>query len=321
MSFKNWSTGFLIFIIGILPAVAFQPKDNTINFIVGFPPGGGTDLVLKPYIQGIEKRGYKVTVEYKPGAGGQLAFSKYVKDLSVDESTLMVFSSQGLALNAILPADQKTLQEGWNIDSIGLVTDFARSPFVLITSKQSGLDSWEKFVQSLKNSNGEIKKNGIGSEPTKLISNYFKTLLGDDGKSIKNINYKGMAPVVTDILGGHIDFAFAPVGLVVGHHEAGNLNIIAVTGAERHPKLTKIPAVAETFKDFDFNAIWGIVLKSSSSIEAIQFYNKLFKEIAADPEIKEILLQREAMITVKEMGPAEMKRKYFLLKNIYLKSQ
>jgi tripartite-type tricarboxylate transporter receptor subunit TctC len=314
-------TFFVCLFSGLAHAAGFAPKDNTINFIVGFPPGGGTDLVLKPYIQGIEKRGYKVLVDYKPGAGGQLAFSKYVKDVAVDDSTLMVFSSQGLALNAVLPADQKTLQEGWNIDSIGLVTDFARSPFVLITSKQSGLDSWEKFTQSLKNSNSEIKKNGIGSEPTKLISNYFKTLLGDDGKSIKNVNYKGMAPVVTDILGGHIDFAFAPIGLVVGHHEAGNLNIIAVTSAERHPKLNKIPAVAEMFKDFDFNAIWGIILKSSSSSEAIQFYNKLFKEVATDPEIKEILLQRQAMITVKEMGPAEMKRKYFLLKEIYLKSQ
>lgn len=314
-------TFFVCLFSGLVHAAGFAPTDNTINFIVGFPPGGGTDLVLKPYIQGIEKRGYKVLVNYKPGAGGQLAFSKYVKDVAVDDSTLLVVGSQGLALNAVLPADQKTLQEGWNIDSIGLVTDFARSPFVLITSKHSGLDSWQKFAQNLKNSNSVIKKNGIGSEPTKLISNYFKTLLGADGKSIKNVNYKGMAPVVTDILGGHIDFAFAPIGLVVGHYEAGNLNIIGVTSAERHPKLNKIPAVAEMFKDFDFHANWGIILKSSSSSEAIQFYNKLFKEVATDPEIKEILLQRQAMITEKEMGPAEMQRKYFLLKEIYLKSQ
>lgn len=314
-------TFFVCVFSGLVHAAGFTPKDNTINFVVGFPPGGGTDLVLKPYIQGIEKRGYKVTVDYRPGAGGQLAFSKYIKDADIDDSTLMVFSSQGLALNAILPEDQKTLQEGWNIESIGLITDFARSPFVLVTSKQSGLDNWEKFIQSLKNFDSEVKRNGIGSEPTKLISNYFKTLLSNNEKSIKNINYKGMAPVVNDILGGHIDFAFAPVGLVIKHHEAGNLNIIATTGADRHPKLTKIPTVSETFKGFDFNAIWGVILKSSKSSDAIEFYNKLFKDVALDPEVKDILLQREAMISVKEMGPSEMKRKYFSLKEIYLKSQ
>lgn len=210
-----------------------------VRLVVGFAAGGGTDLVARAIGPRLaDALGQPFVVENKPGASG-LVSGELVAKAPPDGYTILVTAAGILTiapnLSATPPFDPLK-----DFEHIALIVT---SPFVLVTNPSVPAKTLVEFNALAKARPASINfgSAGIGGAPH-LAGELYKRLAGVD---IVHVPYKGLAPALTDLLGGQIQAVFADVNLVLKHVEAGKLKALAVTGSRRFSVLPDVPTVAE----------------------------------------------------------------------------
>ena len=224
---------------------AQQLPYGSIRILVGFAPGGTTDIAARLIAAEIsEASGRTIIVENKPGASGRIV-AEALKNATPDGTTLMLVP---IVVPVIAPLVWKDL-------SYDPAKDFA--PITHVAGYQYaffvGLDHPARTMQELVAwMKAHPKQANFGTPGAGSLPHFLGMMIGKAaGIDMVHVAYKGIAPLATDLMGGRIPAAVDALSDVLELHRAGNLRIIATSGAKRSPLLPNVP----TFKEQGFPAI------------------------------------------------------------------
>jgi tripartite-type tricarboxylate transporter receptor subunit TctC len=284
---------------------AAQPSDypnRAVNFIVPFAPGGVTSLFARVLGSKLEQRlGKPFVVENRPGGGGVLAATAVAR-AAPDGYTIMMASSTVLAINVTvrknLPYDPRK-----ELTPIALL---ARVPFVLVVNPSLPIQSVADLVKLAKEKPGQLSYGTPGPGTFHhLNAEMFKGIFGLD---LVHIPYKGSAPALNDLVGGHIQMMFCDVPPAMSLIEAGKIRALGVTTKERVPAVPAIPPLAEVGVPGYDTASWHTVTTTANVPKPI--VDKLaanIRDIMGDASVTEALVKDGALPQVSP-SPDEMKR-------------
>ncbi len=266
---------------GAVCAQAYPSK--AVHVIISFPPGSSTDIVGRIITQKLsEYWGQPVPTENRGGAGGTIAAAAVAK-AAPDGYTLLIDSSAhsvSPAIYAKLPFD--TLKDFVEIAPL------AGQPNVLVTLPGSKIKSVADLVADAKANPGRINfaSAGIGSG-THLNLEKFKLVTGVD---VTHIPYKGTTEVVTDLLGGRVEYYFAPISAALSNIRDGKLRAIAVSSAKRSGSLPDVPTVAESgVPGFEFTLWFGVWGPAGMPADVVDKISKDVNRALADPGVRDRL--------------------------------
>jgi tripartite-type tricarboxylate transporter receptor subunit TctC len=245
-----------------------------VRWIVGFPPGGSSDIVARiiaPWLS--ERLGQQVVVENKPGAGTNLA-AQAVVNAPPDGHTLL-FVTPVNAINA-------TLYGGLSFDftrDIAPVAGIVSVPFVLVVNPAVPAKNVAELIDYAKANPGKVNmaSAGVGSVPH-MAGELFKLMTGVD---MLHVPYRGSAPALTDLIAGHVQVMFDAMPASLPLIRSGSLRPLAVTTPARSATLPDLPTVAETVPGYDTSSWYGIGAPTETPFGIIE---RLNREIAAGLE-------------------------------------
>lgn len=233
-------------------ALADYP-DKPIRMIIGYPPGGGADNLMRPIGDRLSKiLGQPIVMEYRAGAGGVIA-ADLVAHAPPDGYTLHITDSGPMT---IVPNLRKT---GYNpLTDFTPVSMVGGGGTVIVVPPGSPATDVKSLIELMKQkpdtwSYGTSGIGGVGH----LAGEQFKAAAG---VKIKHIPYKGGAPAIVELMGGHLPVLFSSLGSAAAHIKAGRLVPLAVTSATRSSMFPDTPTLAESgFPGFDASIWFGIV--------------------------------------------------------------
>ena len=256
-----------------LPALAQDWPNKPIRLIVPFPPGAGADISARIVAEALGPRlGQPVVVENRAGAGGAVGMD-YVAKAPADGYTIGWPSADPMTM---LPAVKPTL--AYKVpEDFSYIAKFVETGLSFVISSNVPAKTMAEFVAYAKANPGKLRygTSGVGG------ASHLATLLFERHAGVKmnHIPYKGVAPALTDLLGGHVDMVFITPATI--SPQAGNekLRILAVTSPARHPKLPNVPTMNEVNLPGVGFASWYGIVGQAALPAAIQ--DRLLKESRA----------------------------------------
>jgi len=269
---------------GALPVLLRMAKaqaypSRPVHIIVGFAPGGGTDIMARLIGSWLSDRlGQQVLVENRPGAGTNIATEAVVR-APADGYTLLLACLPN-AFNATLYNNLK-----FNfVRDIAPVASIARDTFLVVVNPAVPAQALPEFIAYARANPGRINmaSAGIGSG-NHVFGELFKSMIGVD---LVHVPYRGAAPALVDLLGGKTQVMFAPASISVEHIRAGQLRALAVMTATRSPQLPDLPAVAEFVPGYEASYWTGLGAPRNTPAEIVDRLNREVNAGLADPTIK-----------------------------------
>ena len=259
---------------------------RTITLVVGFAPGGATDLSARIIAKKLgENLGQTVIVDNRAGAGGTVAHQQVAK-VTPDGYTILMGSIGPLAiaphLITNLPYDpQKDLAPL----TMGLVF-----PNVLVVHADVPAKTLAEFVALARQKPGSLSyaSTGVGSA-AHLAGELFNSRAGVD---TTHIPYKGGGPAMIDLLGGRITSYYSTPSTAAPHVESGKLRALAATGLTRSPMLPNVPTVAESgYPGFEATNWYAFVAPGKMPVDLLERWNRELAKVLKSPDVREQLLQ------------------------------
>ncbi len=252
---------------------------KSVRFLVGFAPGGGTDILARLCAKRLQELwGQPFIVENRPGADGSSA-TEIAARAAPDGYTILMISNA----HTITPFQRKL---GYDpISDFAPVTLVASNPNLLLVHPSLPVRSVKELIALAKSRPGELSfgSSGAGTSPY-LAMELLQQMTGID---MVHVPYKGSAPAVLDLIGGHIQLMFGATATVIGYVRANKLRTIAVTSKARIAAMPEVPTVAESgLIGFEARTWYGVLATARTPTDIVQ---KLNAEVAAalqQPEAK-----------------------------------
>jgi tripartite-type tricarboxylate transporter receptor subunit TctC len=236
----------LIAVLG-LAAAAAGAQDGPVRILVGFPPGGESDVIARLLVDRMKTSlDAPVIVDNKPGAGGMLA-AELLKNAAPDGRTLMI-SPIAVTVFALLTHAKLRYDPIRDFAPVSLVAVFQMALAVGPGSPAKTLDEYVAWARA--NPGKATYGVPLAGGPT----HFFGVMLArTTGVDLAAVPYKGSAPFVNDLLGGQVPAGITVLSQLLKHHEAGKLRVLGTSGSQRSPTAPDVP----TFKELGFAAIEG----------------------------------------------------------------
>jgi tripartite-type tricarboxylate transporter receptor subunit TctC len=275
---------FLALLLGVAVVQAQPYPSRPVRLVVGFPPGGSTDLAARALAEKLSQSlGQPVVVENKPGASGNIAAEQMART-APDGYTLL------LAATSFASAPAFSAKLGWDpvrdFTPIGLV---GTVPIVAVTSAAVAARTPQELIAYSRANPGKMNLASPGAQTlTRLSGEMFKQAAGLDWVTV---HYKGGALAMQDLLSGNVQVMFASISEVLGHMKAGRLHGIAVTTARRSALLPELPTFAESgYPTFTMAAWQAVVGPAGMQKETVELLNQHIVRVMSAPEMKERFL-------------------------------
>ncbi|KPU88610.1 LacI family transcriptional regulator [Variovorax paradoxus] len=255
-----------------------------VRIVVGFPPGGGTDVMARVMAQKLATLwGVPVTVENKAGAGGVIA-AEYVAKQPNNGTTLLMTN---ISNHAIAPALYPTLGYVVERDFTPLVL-VGVTPNLLICNPSKPARTVKDLVALCRDKPGTVTFGSSGAGASQhLAIELFKLRAGVDAL---HVPYRGSGPMLTDLIGGQIDYSFETMTSATPHVASGKLVAIAQTRPRRSKAHPEVPTVAELgYPGFDASTWYGLVGPAQMNAAMVQRMNEDFNRVLAMPDVAEKL--------------------------------
>lgn len=255
-----------------------------ITVVVGYPPGGSTDLTGRAVADQLARKlGATVIVENASGAGGAIAAQK-VSRAAPDGYTLLLGANNEIAINRLVSSNAKYSYKDFT--PIGLV---AYQPMVLVASPQSGVRSVEAFLKAARARPGGYSygSSGVGTA-LHLAGEMVKQ---QAGVFVTHIPYRGVAPLTNDLMGGSLEFGVFVLSSGLPHIRSGKVIALGVTEKQRSASAPDIPALAEhpALKDMDIS-VWFALMAPPGLPQALAArLRKALSEVLQAPEFRKRL--------------------------------
>jgi tripartite-type tricarboxylate transporter receptor subunit TctC len=273
----------LLFAVLVLAGSAARAEypEKTVRIVVPYPPGGFNDTLGRIVAQKLtEAWGQPAVVENRPG-GGTLIGTDSVAKAPPDGYTLLVVAfpfAVNPSLYAKLPYDT--------------VKDFAplllagQTPNLLVVNPAVPIHSVKELIAAAKAKPGSLSYGSTGSGSSNHLSmELFRTMTGVD---LVHVPYKGSAPMVTDLLGGHVHVAFDNTPNVLPQVKAGKLRALAITSATRSAMVPDVPTVAEAgVPGYEVGVWFGIVAPAGTPPAVVAKLNAELNRMLTLPDVKQ----------------------------------
>jgi tripartite-type tricarboxylate transporter receptor subunit TctC len=233
-------------------ALAQTYPSKTVRLVVPYPAGGTTDIVTRamaPVLQ--ESLGQAVLVENKSGAGGTIGTAEAARAAPDGHTLLVVFDNHAVNhyLYKSLPYDP--------LKAFEPVSLMVQSPLLLVGAPNFAPANVQELVDYGRANQGKLNFGSTGTGNSSHLASL--ALIHRESIEAVHIPYKGGGPLVNDLLGGQVNFAFASLPLFVQHVRGGKLKGLGVAGRNRVAQLPQVPTVAETLPGFEAQSWVGIL--------------------------------------------------------------
>jgi tripartite-type tricarboxylate transporter receptor subunit TctC len=266
----------------INPAAAADYPSRPIRWIVGYPPGGTTDVLARIIAQWLtEHMGQPFIVDNKPGGGNNIGTEAVVNAPPDGYTMLLVNPANGI--NTTL---YKNLPFNF-VRDIAPVAGIVRTPNVMEVTKDFPAKTVAEFIAYCKANPGKINMASSGSGTSVHLSGeLFKFMTGCD---MVHVPYKGAGPALTDLISGQVQVMFDNLPSSAPHIKSGAVRALGVTSAQREPSLPNVPAIGETVAGYEASAWFGIGMPKGTPKEFIEKVNAEVNRALANPKLREQL--------------------------------
>jgi len=290
-------SAFILSSLLVTPAAAQPYPSRVVKLIVPQTPGGATDVFARKIGQLLsEKWGQPVVIENRAGAGGVVGTDVVAKS-APDGYTLLVTYAGSQAINPSLyqkiPFD--------SVKDFQTVATLASTPFVLIVhSKLPAKDLAEYVALARARPDALTYASSGNGSVNHLLGEMLKT---EAGIKMLHVPYRGVAPAITDVIGGQVDSAFSSVPSVLQMVQTDKVRALAISSAKRVAAAPEIPTIAESgFPGFDVNPWWGILAPAGIDMTIVRKINEDVANILRTKEMIDFLAAQgaEPLITSPE---------------------
>jgi tripartite-type tricarboxylate transporter receptor subunit TctC len=277
--------------VAALPGLAQAPQGQTTRLVVAYAPGGTGDVVARILSDKLAAAlGQNVVVENRSGASGVIG-SRSVVVAPPDGRTLLVGQTGEVAINQHFLKDP-----GYDPDKDLVPVALAGIvPLALVVPAKAPYATMAEFAKALPGAKLTFASAGAGT-PGYFAGELLKARLHAD---LTHVPYKGAAPALNDLLGGHVDLYFPGMPAVIPHLKSGLLKLLAVSSAKRSAVAPDVPTVAEAspIKDFDFTLWVGFLVPARTPGDVVARLNAAINAIITEPETKARLEEAGADVT------------------------
>ena len=280
----------------------FAQADKTVRFILPNATGSGVDAITRAAQPALAKAlGHPVIVDNQPGAGGIVGLQALARSpadgfsLGVVSNNVVIFPSVYKSLPFDMPGD---------FTPIAVV---GYTPVVLVVNAKVPASNAKEFIALLKARNGDMTyASGGNGTILHLASAMF---LDEAGVQARHIPYKGVGPMVTDLIGGQVDFATAALPSLQPHLKSGALRAIGVATAQRVPAAPDIPTFVEQgLPNYVVEAWFAVIAPKNLPPAEVQRVHAAVATAFADPAVTEAMARQGNVINV---GPADKAMPFF----------
>jgi tripartite-type tricarboxylate transporter receptor subunit TctC len=261
-----------------LPQFAYADAypNRPVRLLVGFPPGGVTDIVARLIAPALSERlGQPFAVENKPGASSNIALEETVR-ATPDGYTLFLVSASN-SFNA-------TLYDNLHFDllrDMAPIASIGRDAFVMVVNPSFPAQTGAEFVAYAKAHPGKVNMATSGKGSTSdLYGELFKSLAGID---MLSVHYRGVGQALPDLLSGRVDVMFFPLVGVLSTIKAGKLRALGVTTPTRRSVVPDVPPIGDFVKGYEGTDWTGIGGAAGIPLEVIATLNKTVNATLVDP--------------------------------------
>ncbi|RDI26156.1 tripartite-type tricarboxylate transporter receptor subunit TctC [Pseudacidovorax intermedius] len=270
-------------LLGLHPAMAHAQSDawpqRPLKLVVPGPPGAGSDIFARLLAVNLQEAlGQPVVVDNRAGANGLIG-NEAVARAAADGYTLLLSPSSAIAINPVIqprmPYDaRKDLQPVAQVGSAGVL---------LVANPATGLRSLADLVRAARAQPDRIAYGSWGSGSTGHL--VMEGIKSEYGLVMPHVPYKGVSPLVADLLANTIGVGFVDIASPVPHIRAGKLLALGCTGSARGPALPEVPTLTEQGYRFDVDGWYGVFVPAGTPPAVVQRLNREINRILATPEV------------------------------------
>src|SRR3954467_6393734 len=264
----RWTLAAMLACAASTPLAQSFPE-KPIRFIVGFTPGGPSDILARALGQKLGERWtQQVVIENRPGAGGNVA-AEAVARSAPDGYTWLLGNNSILATNQSL---YRSLAYD-PVKDFAPVSLVAVQPNILVVNPQLPVKSVKELISFAREHPGKLNYGSSGSgAAAHLAAELFKTMAGVE---LVHIPYKGAQPALTDVIAGEVQVMFATSASVIPFIQAGKLRALAVTTARRSASVPDLPTVSEAgVPGFEAVTWHGVVVPAATPAPRVERLNR-----------------------------------------------
>jgi tripartite-type tricarboxylate transporter receptor subunit TctC len=267
-----------VYLVGTSWALAQADSfpSKSIRLVVPYPPGGGTDTLMRiivPPLTEIWKQ--SIVIENKPGASG-----------AVGADAVLRSSADGYTWLIATPALPDQL-----VNQLAPVSLVSASPYVLTINPSLKVNTVQQLIAAAKANPQLIRFGSSGSGSVSHLSGeLFKSMAGVE---MLHVPYKGSGPALSDLLGGHINVMFSPAQTVMPQIQAGNLKALAVTSPKRSQSVPGLPTISESgIPGYSAVGWFGIFVSSKTPNNIVSKISADIDKVLKTPQVRKEMLER-----------------------------
>ena len=264
------------------PAFAQTYPAKTVRIVVGYPPGGPTDVIARTVAQKLTiALGQQVIVDNRPGASGMIGAEQVVK-AAPDGYTLLTVPITYAVTPSVYPKMPYDAEK--DLAPVALV---ASSPFILVVHPTLPVKTVKELIALAKSRPGQINyaSASTGGMPH-LAGELFNMMTG---VKLTHIPYKGAAPATVDLLAGQVSLMFNNMLSAMPLVKANKLRAVAVTSLKRSAAIPELPTIAETVKGFEASGWYGAFAPAATPKDIIAKLNAEINKLMRLPDVAQRL--------------------------------
>lgn len=263
-------------------ATAQTYPDKPIKIVVPYSPGGGSDVITRIVADKLGRvLGQTVIVENKGGASGMLGADAVAK--AAPDGYTVLMANVSLAMNeALYPKQPFDTHKDFQA-----VTSLATVPALLVAHPQAPFKNVRELIAYAKSKPRDVTVGTAGSgQPSHLAAELLEQL---SGAPFTMVHYKGNAPALVDVMGGHVMLNFGTVPASIGHVKNGKLRAVGVASRQRLEALPDVPTIAETVPGFEMTAWQGLFVPAKTPRPVVDRLQKAVAQVLTDPTVRKRL--------------------------------
>ncbi len=281
---------------------AFGQTEKTVRFILPNATGSGVDAITRAAQNALATAlGHPVVVDNQPGAGGIVGLQALARS-PADGMTLGVVSNNVVIFPSVLKSMPFRMP-----DDFTPIAVVGYTPVVLVANPKVAANNSKEFIALLKQKNGEMNYASGGNGT--ILHLAAEMFLDEAGVKARHIPYKGVGPMLTDLIGGQVEFATAALPSVQAHLKSGALKAIGMATDKRVAAAPEIPTFAEQgLPGYVVEAWFAVIAPKGLPAAEVQRVHAAVVKAFDDPAVKETMARQGNVINV---GPADMAMPFF----------
>lgn len=267
-----------------LSALAQNWPGSTVTVVVPWPPGGPSDIAARPLAKGLTQNlGQSFVIDNRAGGGGNIGTAAVTR-AKPDGQTLLITSSAPIVIN---PSLYKNMSFD-PLKDLAPVTNLLRVPLVLVAHPSVPAKNLKELMAYIQSKKGQFSYGSSGNgTPQHLTSELFASVTK---LQMTHVPYKGSAPAISDLLGGHIPMMFDSTIAIMPHIKSGKVKAIAISSAQRSPLLPDVPTFTEAgLPQIESYAWYGMFAPAKTPKNVVAKINAEAIKVMKAPDFQKVL--------------------------------